>query len=198
MTCDSILYDDIRTSASDRGRSTYVLSKRCPRWRSQGSQENLRVVSEIRNILRLVSYLLFVCSTLALFYDCLTIECYNTCFNDIYPGSKPSLGELTKLTYMKDGKEEKIEVIEVVAQQWMKFGTVGLGLEEYKVTNCHRIGQKDVDTCREVFQIFLRNGAKFESPTWRNVITAVRDADFSDLADNLEKALPLWYDQQKK
>ena len=96
---------------------------------------------------------------------------------------------------MKDGKEEKIEVIEVVAQQWMKFGTVGLGLEGYKVTNCHRIGQKDVDTCREVFRIFLRNGAKFESPTWSNVITAVRDADFSVLANNLEKALPLWYDQ---
>ena len=70
----------------------------------------------------------------------------------IYAASKPSLGELTKLTYMKDGKEEKIEVIEVVAQQWMKFGTVGLGLEEYKVTNCHRVGQKDVDTCREVFK----------------------------------------------
>ena len=113
----------------------------------------------------------------------------------IYAASTPSLGELTKLTYTKNGKEEKIEVIEVVAQQWMKFGTVGLGLEEYKVTNCHRISQKDVDTCREVFQIFLRNGAKFESLTWRNVITAVRDADFSVLANNLEKALPLWYDQ---
>ena len=106
---------------------------------------------------------------------------------------------MTIIRYIKDGKEDEIEVIEVIAQKWMRFGTVGLGLKDHKVTNCHRVGQKEADTCREILQIFLQNGArpKFEKPTWRNVITAVRDTDFGSLADELEEALPLWYDQKK-
>ena len=86
----------------------------------------------------------------------------------------------------------------MIAQRWIKFGTVGLGLKDYKVNNC--VCQKPEDTCCEIFKIFLENGAppKFEKPTWRNVITAVRDTDFGDLADELEETLPLWYDQKKK
>lgn len=106
---------------------------------------------------------------------------------------------MTKIRYIKDGKEDEIEVIEVIAQKW-KFGTVGLGLKDHKVTNCHHVGQKEVDTCREILQIFfcrMELAPKFEKPTWRNVITAVRDTDFGDLADELKESLPLWYDQKK-
>ena len=81
-----------------------------------------------------------------------------------------------------------MEVIPMVATKWKIFGVSGLGLKDYKVDT--RKGSDDVDSCSNMFQLFLQDGSKkFRKPKWSSVVQAMRDSGFSVYADELESAL---------
>ena len=105
-------------------------------------------------------------------------------------GKIPTLGQLLKLKYVIDGETHEIEIIPRLSQQWNTFGVSGLGIEDYKVDICK--GKDDSESCFKLFKKFLQSGSKkFKNPTWRSVITALRDRDLTVIADELEnRALP--------
>ena len=102
---------------------------------------------------------------------------------------KPELDQLYSFEYEENGETEKIEIIPMLAKKWKVFGVNGLGLRDFKVETCQ--GENVVDSCYQLFQLFLNDGSKkFKSPTWKSIVQAMRDSGFSVPADDLEKALP--------
>lgn len=96
---------------------------------------------------------------------------------------------LTLLEWTKDGSPQELRLIEKIAKNWRKLGSAGLGLDEDVLNNLESLSD-DISSCRKVFQKFLENGSpNYRTPSWDNLIQALRRAEMNVVACTLQEAL---------
>ena len=102
----------------------------------------------------------------------------------------PSLGDLSLLEWSQNGQDQELRLIKMIAGKWKNIATDGFGMKSYSLTIIE--DKHDIEnSCRNLFQAFLRSGTpKTGSPTWGGVVTALRKADLTVAADELQAALP--------
>lgn len=97
--------------------------------------------------------------------------------------------QLSLLEWKKDGSPQELRLIEEVAKKWRKLGSAGLGMREAVLDNLED-KHDDVNSCRKLFSRFLDNGSpKYKTPTWGNLIQALKKAEMSGVATTLHEAL---------
>lgn len=101
--------------------------------------------------------------------------------------------QLTLLEWTKDGSLQQLRLIAKVAKKWRKLGSAGLGMEEYELDNLE-VRLDDLSSCRNLFNKFLENGSpNYETPTWGNLILALKKAELGQVATTLQNALHYIY-----
>ena len=102
---------------------------------------------------------------------------------------KPSMAQLTML---KNAKGEKVEIIKTIAPDWMEVGfLMDLDLKGEMINNiekehAHR-QNGPVVCCRKMFTLWLDR----RDATWENLIRLLVDAEYRDVAEQVEDALGL-------
>ena len=98
--------------------------------------------------------------------------------------SKPRLYELDRIKI--DGKT--VKVISRVAASWEKVA-IRLHFECHEIRSISRDKQLTVvDACREVFTQWLEGKGRTPT-TWRTVIEALEEADFSEVTNDLKEII---------
>ena len=99
--------------------------------------------------------------------------------------SKPRLYQLDHIKI--DGKT--VKVISRVAASWKAVAT-RLHFEGHEIRNISQDSQCTVDACREVFIQWLDGKGRMPT-TWETIIKALEEADFSEVTNDLKKALEI-------
>ena len=97
--------------------------------------------------------------------------------------------KLSLLEWAKDESLQELRLIQEIATNWRNLGSAGLGMGE-SVLNILADRLDDVTSCRRVLQRFLENGSpNYKTPTWGNLIQALKRAQMSVVASTLQEAL---------
>ena len=99
--------------------------------------------------------------------------------------TKPNIVDLTVLKWKEEGQDHELRLIEMIASKWKYLAIDGFGKTYYEVKNIEDKNDT-VNNCNKLFIAFLQN----RSATWGGLVTALRRATLTDVADKLEAALP--------
>ena len=88
-----------------------------------------------------------------------------------HAGDKPRLYELQNFQFVKNGHEESIKIIEVIASRWRELGTA-LKFESHLLRNIEMNCSRVEDRCYELLRQWL-NDCNEESLTWETLLHAM-------------------------
>ena len=109
---------------------------------------------------------------------------YNINFIDCDEASSlPKLHQIDRI----EGNGKVIKVITSTAAKWEQVAT-RLYLDHHIIEHIKRDHYQTVPCCRKIFERWL-DGEGRQPATWKTLIIALEEADFSELANDLQKLI---------
>ena len=108
---------------------------------------------------------------------------------------KPTLRELELLKYTKEGKKQKLKILDRIGHSWRKVANF-LSDDPHRADNLEQTYDNNVDCLR---QLFLENfidkkpASDDYSQDWKGIIELLNDIDLGDLAEVLEDVINNFY-----
>ena len=108
---------------------------------------------------------------------------------------KPTLRELELLKYTKEGKKQKLKILDGIGHSWRKVANF-LSDDPYRAGNLEQKYHDPVDCLRQLFlENFINKKPASDdySQDWRGVIELLNDIDQNDLAEELDDVINNFY-----
>lgn len=100
-----------------------------------------------------------------------------------------SLGALELLKWQENGRRRSLRLVHKVSSKWKLFGTL-LGISEDRLDGWAHESHHNAEECwAKVMSHWLsKNGVDYPA-TWRGLFELLRDAEFSQVAEELKGVL---------